>query len=440
MASVVVIGAGWAGLAAAVRAVQAGHQVSVLEAAPQAGGRARSVAVHLPTAHFPDGRSIDLDNGQHILIGAYQQTLELMRSVGVNPDDVLLRLPLDLRGSTGAGLALPDWATPWNAAAGILGASGWSLSAKASLLRHALAWQRLGFACPAAQTVGGLCATLHPQVRRELIEPLCVAALNTPADEASAQVFLRVLQDSLFGPRGSSDLLLPRRALSALLPDAAVRWLRERGMSVALGVRVQQLARQGNHWCVLGKDGTIRQAEEVVLALDAVSASRLMAASEPDAAPALALAMQQWRSLTERLRFEAITTVYAYGTNARLPRPMIALPCDAENPAQFAFDRGQLDGHAGVIALVVSASTGERENLQAQALAQARAQLGLELQALQTITEHRATFACTAELRRPPTRVAPGLRAVGDYVEGPYPATLEGAVRSATRLEEGDNP
>lgn len=440
MASIVVIGAGWAGLATAVEAVRAGHQVSVLEAAPQAGGRARSVAVRLPKAHFPDGRSIDLDNGQHIMIGAYQHTLALMRSVGVDPDEVLLRLPLDLRGPTGAGLSLPDWPAPWNAAAGILGASGWSLAAKASLLRHAMAWQHQGFACPSAQTVGGLCATLHPQVRRELIEPLCVAALNTPADEASAQVFLRVLQDSLFGPRGSSDLLLPRRALSALLPDAAVRWLRGHGAPVDVGVRVQQVARLGSQWCVQGKDGVTRQADHVVLALDAVSASRLLAASETASSPALTQAMQQWRSLADGLRSEAITTIYAYAANARLPRPMIALPCDAENPAQFAFDRGQLDGHAGVIALVISASTGERDALQAQALAQARAQLGLELQALQTITEHRATFACTAGLHRPPAQIAPGLRAVGDYVEGPYPATLEGAVRSATRFDKGDTP
>ncbi len=435
MASVAIVGAGWAGLAAAVHAVQAGHQVHLFEAAPQVGGRARSVCVHLPV-----GQTIHLDNGQHILIGAYQRTLAMMRTVGVDPDAVLLRLPLDLRNHVGAGMALPDWPAPWNAAAGIFAARGWSLRAKFSLLHHAWAWQRQRFACRADQSVQGLCASLHPQVMRELIEPLCVAALNTPSASASAQVFLRVLQDSLFGPRGSSDLLLPRRALSALFPEAAVDWLRERGAQLSLGQRVQQLARDASQWSLQCKDLSVHKFDQMVLALDAVSAARLLAASEATLEPALLQALRQWRAVTEGLRFEAITTVYGYAPGARLARPMVALPSDARNPVQFAFDRGQLDAHAGVIALVASASTEERETLQARALAQARAQLGLDLQALQTITEHRATFACSAGQQRPLAQIAPGLCAVGDYVAGPYPATLEGAVRSSAQCEQGDSP
>jgi predicted NAD/FAD-dependent oxidoreductase len=73
--------------------------------------------------------------------------------------------------------------------------------------------------------------------------------------------------------------------------------------------------------------------------------------------------------------------------------------------------------------------------VQAQVLAQARTQLqpalqGLDLQVVQTVVEKRATFACTPELERPPQAIAPRLVACGDYVQGPYPATLEGAVRS----------
>jgi len=79
---------------------------------------------------------------------------------------------------------------------------------------------------------------------------------------------------------------------------------------------------------------------------------------------------------------------------------------------------------------VVSASGSERTTLQAQVLEQAQQQLGLQLQAVQTIVEKRATFACTPALERPHPSIAPGLFACGDYVAGPYPATLEGAVRS----------
>jgi predicted NAD/FAD-dependent oxidoreductase len=109
---------------------------------------------------------------------------------------------------------------------------------------------------------------------------------------------------------------------------------------------------------------------------------------------------------------------------------MLALRCTPDAPAQFVFDRGQLGGPAGLLAFVVSASDAEREVRQGQVLQQASTQLGLNLQAVQTVVEKRATFACTPDLQRPPQAIAPGLLACGDYVAGPYPATLEGAVRS----------
>ena len=87
--------------------------------------------------------------------------------------------------------------------------------------------------------------------------------------------------------------------------------------------------------------------------------------------------------------------------------------------------------------LVVSACTLPRHALQEQVLAQARAQLRLpQLQALQTVIEKRATFACTPGVQRPPMQIAPQLWACGDYVCGPYPATLEGAVRSGREVAQ----
>ena len=109
---------------------------------------------------------------------------------------------------------------------------------------------------------------------------------------------------------------------------------------------------------------------------------------------------------------------------------MLALPTTAEAPAQFVFDRGQLGGPAGLLAFVISASQGEGALLTARVLAQAATQLGLQLQAVQTIVEKRATFACTPGLQRPGAVIDDGLLACGDYIAGPYPATLEGAVRS----------
>ncbi|AEG92663.1 hydroxysqualene dehydroxylase HpnE [Ramlibacter tataouinensis] len=416
MAQIAVIGAGWAGLAAAVTATQAGHRVSVFEAARTLGGRARSLEVALP-----EGGTALLDNGQHILIGAYGRTLALMRTVGVEPAQVLHALPLTLRFPDGTGLALPAWPAPLDAAWGIARARGWDARDKASLLRAALRWRLAGFQCAPDQTVLALCDGLAPRVLRELVEPLCVAALNTPAARASGQVFLRVLRDSLFGPGdgawGSSWLLLPHAPLGELLPQAAARWLAARGQVLATGHRVASLAQDGpSGWRVDGQP-----FDAVLLACPPWEAQRLLAPLPCAAA---------WRALAQGLAHEPIATVYA-SSRRRLPLPLLALRDGPDAPAQYVFDRGQLGGPQGLLAFVASASRGAREAVERQVLAQAHALGWTDVRALQTVVEKRATFACLPGLRRPPVRVAPGLLACGDYVEGPYPATLEGAVRSA---------
>jgi hypothetical protein len=305
-------------------------------------------------------------------------------------------------------------------------ARGWRWRDKVSLLRASLAWQRAGFACAPALSVAQLCASVAPRVRQELIEPLCVSALNTPAADASAQVFLRVLQDALFGLRGGSHLLLPRTDLSALLPHAAAHWLTRRGVQVRRGQRVQQLAWQAPDWRVNGE-----RYDRVIWATDATEAARTFLACAHTAPEPFAQALRRWTATASALRYEAIATVYARGPEARLPHAMLALRSTPTAPAQFVFDRGQLGGPRGLLAFVVSASSSGREALQAAVLAQGASQLGLTgLQPVQTVVEKRATFACTPALVRPTQAVVPGLLAAGDYVEGPYPATLEGAVRS----------
>ncbi len=425
---IAIVGAGWAGMAAAIAHAQAGHAVTVLEAARTVGGRARAVP-----ATLPDGTPATLDNGQHILIGAYAESLRLMRLVGVDADTALLRLPLTLQFPDGTGLALPDLAPPFDALLGIARARGWHWRDKLALLRAASGWQLGGFRCAPHTSVAQLCAGLPTRLMAEFIDPLCVSALNTPAAEASGQVFLRVLQDSLFSGRGGSNLLLPRTNLGALFPEAAARWLAaQHGGTVHTGQRVQGIAQQADGlWEVQGTDFP-GPYNHVTLACPPWEASRLIA-SATGLSAAHDAARQPWCAAADALRFEAITTVYAHGTGARLAQPMLALRNTAQMPAQFVFDRGQLDGLHGVLAFVVSASTGERAVVTEQVLRQAAGQLGLpSLQPLQTVVEKRATFACTPGLARPGMQVAPGLVVCGDYVDGPYPATLEGAVLCGT--------
>jgi len=252
----------------------------------------------------------------------------------------------------------------------------------------------------------------------ELIEPLCVSALNTPVDQSSGEVFLRVLHDALFSGSGGADLLLPRVDLGALFPDAALAWLAQHDATLRIGTRVLAISPEGAAWRVDGE-----RFDQVVLACAPWDAARLVRAS--------GVAAQRWCESTEALRFEAIATIYVRGATP-LAQPMLALRSHpATAPAQFVFDRGQLGGPEGVLALVVSANETPRETLEQQALAQAAVQLGqAALHIVQTVVEKRATFACTPALARPPMRIAPGLHACGDYTEGPYPATLEGAVLS----------
>lgn len=438
---IAIIGAGWAGCAAAVEATRLGHQVTLFEAARTPGGRARRVMATL------DGKPLALDNGQHILIGAYSETLRLMKDLGVEESAAFLRLPLTMQFPDGSGLKLPNWPAPLDALAGILTAGGWPWADKLSLLKVALGWQLGGFKCRPEKSVLDLCRGLAPGAMASLIEPLCVSALNTPAERASGQVFLRVLRDSLFAASGGSNLLLPRQDLSALLPDAALAWLNAKGSAVRLGVRIQTIAAASAKAATVTPDtstgiaatkaatGTASSGWRVSTADSRETFEHVILACPPHEAARLVestgVAAGDWLAQARGLQHEALCTVYAQAPGARLQQPMLALPASAREPAQFVFDRGQLGGPAGLLAFVISASNGDSATLTQQVLAQAARQLGLNtLQPVQTIVEKRATFACTPGLQRPPAQIAPGLLACGDYIGGPYPATLEGAVRS----------
>lgn len=409
---IAVVGGGWAGLAAAVEAAGRGHAVVLHEMAPGLGGRARRV----------DHGGLVLDNGQHVLVGACVQTLALMARVGVDPARSLLRMPLALRYPDGGGLALPRGPAAVAFLRGVLGARGWSLGERLALLVAAAGWARRGFRCDAGLSVADLAARLPRRVRDELIDPLAVAALNTPATEASAAVFLRLVRDALFGGAGASDLLLPTVDLGALFPDAAARFLAAHGGELRTSSRVGALARVDGGWAVDGE-----RCDAVVLAASAAEAARLAAPHAP-----------AWAAGVVRLRHQPIVTALVRGEGARLPLPMLALRCGPDAPAQFAFDLGRLRGLDGVIALVASgaeewvergpeATAGAMLRQAREALA-AHAPAGFAL--LRVHAEKRATFACTPGLERPAAHVTEGLVAAGDYVEGPYPATLEGAVRS----------
>lgn len=435
-----IVGGGWAGLATAVRAVERGWQVNVFEASRHWGGRARALEIPWPVdLPNPEGLPVlRLDNGQHILIGAYTDTRRMMQKVGVPEERALYAMPLSLRFPDGHGLATPPWARRWPAPldvlAGMATAAGWTWGERWSFLLATLSWRLRGFKCDPEMTVERLCSNLPERVRQDVIDPLCVAALNTPMGQASAQVFLRVLRDALLGealpPYRSADLLLPMKDQGSLFPDKAVEWLTEQGAELSLGQRILGLREHAEGWQVQGASDIVYQ--HVVLACPAAEAARLVRqlALPGDQA-------QEWLRAAESLQYEPIATTYVLTQHAPAWPDILPMLALRNGPAQFAFDRSRLGGPSGLLAFVSSACRLDREALQRAVLTQAREQLGLQdAQALLTVVEKRATFACTPGLKRPGHQVAASLWAAGDAIDGPYPATLEGAVRSGLAVAD----
>jgi hydroxysqualene dehydroxylase len=412
---VAIVGGGWAGMAAASALAERGVRVSVFEAARTLGGRARRVALE----------GAELDNGQHVLVGAYRETLAAMRRVGADPGRLLARLPLALEFVDGFGMRAPRAPYPLNLVAALLGARGVPIAAAFSALRFLARLRLRGFRVVPDRTVARWLEEQGqgPPLREHLWEPLCVSALNTPAALASAQVFANVLRDALAGADGASDLLLPRADLSRIFPEPAADFVRAHGGDVLAGRAVR---------AIHGEPGRYRLDEHPE------AFSHVIVACAPQHALAL---LPKWpgleraRAAIEGLDYQPIVTCYLqYPESVALSAPMIGF---TGGIIQWVFDRGRLGGPAGLLAAVISAS-GPHLELDSPALAAA---VEREIAAAwgrlpgplwtRTITERRATFACVPALDRPPAATpVPGLLLAGDYIAGDYPGTLESAVRS----------
>lgn len=437
MRSVAVIGGGWAGCAAAVELASRGVAVSLFEASRTLGGRARVV----------DTNGCLLDNGQHILLGAYSSSLQLIKKVGIDLDTALRRLPLQMRypADTGMDFVTPRLPAPLHMLFGLLRARGLRRDDKLALARFTTTARWMGWQLNQDCSVSELLERFDQTdaLIRLMWRPLCIAALNTPPERASAKIFLNVLRDSLGAHRAASDMLVPRVDLSALFPQKAAAFVERHDGTIHLGASVRSLRREMDGWLldVAGMAVSMRRKYDAVV----------VATQAPQAA-ALLDGLANTGRLTA-LAYEPITTCYLkYETSLALEQPFFALPDDASKGywGQFVFDRGQLDkSSAGLLAVVVSAS-GDAIASGHEGLAEsvARQLAGIfanpamaSPQWTKVISEKRATFSCTPGLVRPSNETeCEGLVLAGDYTESDYPATLESAVRSgqiAARLISG---
>jgi squalene-associated FAD-dependent desaturase len=343
-----------------------------------------------------------------------------------------MRYPSD---SGGMDFVAPRLPAPWHMLVALLRAKGLDGKDKHALARFSTAARWMGWHlnddCSVAELLERFDQT--PRLTALMWRPLCLAALNTPPEEASAKVFLNVLRDSLGAKRPASDMLLPRKDLSELFPMHAARYIQRNQGMIHMGVQLKSLAREGNRWWL----EVAGDLSDSVLAFE-----KLVLAVSPRQA-AMVLDGVADTSIMRGFGYQPITTCYLrYSSKLRLPAPFYALVDDEEagDWGQFVFDRGQLDpAHAGILAVVISASR-DAVMLDQEALAAAvakqlarvfRAPKLAEPRWSRVISEKRATFSCTPGLERPGNDIGiPGLALAGDYTAGDYPATLEAAVRS----------
>lgn len=420
-----IIGAGWAGLACAVELCRHGKKVTVLDAAGSAGGRARTVKA----------KDMTIDNGQHLLLGAYKAFLSLLPVLSVNETDVLLRKRLTLHVSSLTGKQFKIKQNHFPGLTGqlwtLIQATGLTVSEKWHLSLFFMRLVRQQFKLPRDLPVMEYLLSQHQS--RAVIEmfwsPLCVAALNTSPAIASAQVFLRVLQASFTGARHNSDLLFPKVPLGELFPEPAINYLLSQQQEVLLNTRIKSLRKKNIQW-ELSTNRQVFSSRRVIIATSFRHASKLLST------------FAEYRTFSEqidRLTTEPITTVYLqYPRECIIEDYMTGL---SDGICQWYIDRRSC-GQAGLMAAVISAD-GPHTALDKQSLIGKVIDEFSQLyphwpSPLQTylVREQHATFSCQTDIdniRPSNSRLDDSLWVTGDYIDNGLPATLETAIQNGVQ-------
>ncbi|KIG12514.1 Phytoene desaturase [Enhygromyxa salina] len=451
----IVVGGGFAGLAAAVRLVAAGREVLVVEAAKQGGGRSRSF--------FDKVTGREIDNGQHLMMGCYRETLSFMRVIGV-PDDALdvqrnLAMTMLKPGGAKVELACPTLPAPLHLAAGLVGMRGLGLMHRAAALRAGLllpgeiarpddnetcdAWlRRLG------QT---------PQIRAAFWEPLIWAVLNDDPLVASAAMLLAVLERAFMSSREASSLVIPRRPLSAVYVERAIDYIEARGGAVrfASPARKLELDADGRVVGLTLKSGETLATDQVVSAVPPQALLELL----PEAAREHVV----FRDVA-RLEASPIVNLWVTLDEPLLDRPFVGL---IASPMHWLWDRDRIEANTGardaprdrslprMNPSTQASASGAEDSLLSVTISGARGFVDDQPEALRelflgeiaryfprarpqirgfrVVKEKRATISHAAGTyrRRPETLCPiPGLLLAGDWVRTGLPATIEGAVQS----------
>ncbi|MBA3545758.1 MAG: FAD-dependent oxidoreductase [Nannocystis sp.] len=427
--SVLVLGGGLAGLSAAVRLAENGRKVTVIEATRAPGGRARS---------FPDAASgRELDNGQHLIMGCYRETLAFLRTID-STDGIYFQKDLSVRmvkpGGQRLSLDCPPLPAPLHLAVGLLKMRGLSLLDKAAAVRAGLVLRGEVKRPDDNETCDSWLRRLGQTqtLRNAFWDPIIWGTLNDDPLVSSAAMFTAVLERAFLSTRDASRLGVPKVPLSRLYVDQSLAYLRARGCEVRLGDPVRALDVTGTQITgVTLKSGESLQADAVIAAVPPHAFLDLLPGTWP--------AHPVYQDIA-RLRTSPIVNLWFTTDRAPFSEPFVGL---VGGPLHWMFNRSQIEGSVGGEVLLNCTISGARaciddppEALQELLRSELERYFPGKVPAIhqfRAIKEKRATISHAAgSYHWRPETLGPirGLYMAGDWIRTGLPATIESAVQS----------
>lgn len=428
MPTTIVVGAGWAGLSCAYELAKANHKVLIIEAAPQIGGRARSIK-------FGD---YIVDNGQHIGLGAYHTLRSILAELGLDENQLFKILPMEIfnLSKQALHLKLPALPKPYNLIVGVLTAHNLPWHAKLEILKFAIHLNRIKFKLPVDCTVLQLLQNYHQSVYviEHIWEPIALAAMTTAIDKASAQIFCNILAQVFCTNPSFSNWYLPAVDLSNLLPVYLTEYLNQRGNDIIFNQSIKKIQINADDTVNVWSNSLSWNANRIVLATSPWQTMKLLHEH-----PELEKCVQD----LQQFNYEPITNIYfQYSQPVRLPYPMLGI---LNASCHWIFDRVFVS-QPNILCAVITGTTSmefcTQELLSKQVLQDICKHFPHLASPIATkvICEKRAAFTCDVTIQRfrPQARTAlKNLFLCGDYLQTGLPATLEGALLSGiqTALE-----
>jgi len=436
---VVVIGGGWAGLSAGVALAEHGFQVALLERKPALGGRAYS---------FPDPDTGDfIDNGQHVLMGCYAETLKFLGRIG-SRDKLFFHRNLEIemidRGGRHGRLRTAPVPGPFHMSTALLRYGLLSPRERLRLMTggmRMLAMRRRDPAALEKMTVAGLMDVLGQgqRARETFWYPLSIATLNDSPEVSSSALLAEVLKRAFFSRRGDSAFVYSRVGLSDLYCAAAADFIENRGGVIARHTAAERLEldAQGHIARVRLRDGQSLQASNYIVAVPPPQLLRLL----PDV-----VAADNFFSRFEGLGVSPIICAHVWLDREVTASPFVGF---IGTPTQWMFNKRKIFAqhgarHAGYLSFVISGARDlidrSNDDLLEMILADLRTMIPAAADAhvvkALVIKEKQATMAPNLDshhLRPPPATPVANLFLAGDWVQSELPATIESAVASGTK-------